>query len=172
MEKIHLSQNLIVLPLQVANAVGAALSQVSGTFDRFVELTDKSRDEAIAMAKKEAISLAVNNGAIKDTVQIIDICETEITYVTLPMTRIKIKAVGDLERYSTTDNSNDTDVVKSDSSKLSKGKGCNGQLYLTLCCPALCADQTCTTLPWSSFFIFELSSCILFPCTLILDRVF
>ena len=112
------------------------------------------------MAKKEAISFAVNNGVITDTVKTVDISETEITYVTLPTARVK--AVGDLEKYNTTDyNINDTDVVKSDFSKISKGKSCNRQLYLTLCCPALCADQTWTVLPCSSFFLLNLAFCLL-----------
>ena len=38
----------------VANAVGAAIGQISGEVDRIFSLSDKSRDEVLAEAKDEA----------------------------------------------------------------------------------------------------------------------
>ena len=81
----------------MANAIGAALSQISGTFDRFVDLSHTTSKEAIEMAKKCAIETAVRNGARPETVQIIEVVDTQISYVAVPTRRIKVKAVGDLE---------------------------------------------------------------------------
>ncbi len=85
--------------LQVANAVGAALSQVSGTFDRFVDISKITIEQAIDSAKKIAVDLAIKNGAMQETVEIIDISDTSVTYVAVPTRRIKVKAVGDLEKH-------------------------------------------------------------------------
>eukprot|EP00794_Sanderia_malayensis_P007001 gene7000-7786_t len=82
---------------EVANAVGAALGQISGTFDRFVDVSTMTVEEAVAMAKESAVQLAQKNGAIEKTVQIIDVVNTSISYVAVPTRRIKVKAVGDLE---------------------------------------------------------------------------
>ena len=60
----------ILNPLQVANAVGAALSQVSGLRDTVVALENVSRDEALDAAKQQAIQNAINNGAQAETVEV------------------------------------------------------------------------------------------------------
>ena len=43
----------------VANAVGAAIGQISGEVDRIFSLADKSRDEVLAEAKDEATKKAI-----------------------------------------------------------------------------------------------------------------
>ncbi|XP_033124834.1 uncharacterized protein LOC117123108 isoform X2 [Anneissia japonica] len=80
---------------QVANAVGAALSQVGGVRDTIVNLTNISREVAVEEAKKAAINEAVKNGADIDTVKVTEVEEISLTYI-YGCTRIKVKAVGDL----------------------------------------------------------------------------
>ena len=65
--------------MQVANAVGAALSQVSGSFDRVV--TDTQRSEAVKEAKAEAVEAAVKAGAVRETVKIIEVNEVALAYL-------------------------------------------------------------------------------------------
>lgn len=81
---------------QVANAVGAALSQVSGSIDYVMSLRDRSRSDVIDYGKTAACEVAVSAGADPKTVKILDIMEVPLTYLPGSVTRIKVKAVGDL----------------------------------------------------------------------------
>lgn len=80
----------------VANAVGAAIAQISGEVDRVFSLADLPRDEAIAQAKTEAIERAVSAGADHDSTQIVDVEDVPLAYLPGNATRIRVKAVGDL----------------------------------------------------------------------------
>ena len=51
----------------VANAVGAAIAQVSGEVDRVYALADIGRDQALTDAKSRAIEAAVSAGASRDS---------------------------------------------------------------------------------------------------------
>eukprot|EP00111_Clytia_hemisphaerica_P003510 TCONS_00010036-protein len=97
---------------QVANAVGAALSQVSGTFDKLIEMNDdqNTRQTILQQAKDYAIEQAVQNGAIRSTCAILDIQEINMTYVALPRKRLTVKAVGDLQDVSTETNVEGTQI--------------------------------------------------------------
>ena len=64
---------------QVANAVGAALAQVSGNFDQVI--SDLSRDEALEQAKSKAIEKAAKNGAIRETVEIVEASDIPVSYL-------------------------------------------------------------------------------------------
>jgi N-methylhydantoinase A/oxoprolinase/acetone carboxylase beta subunit len=81
---------------QVANAVGAAIAQISGEVDHTVTLGTRSRDEALAQAKALAVERAITAGAHPDTVQVIDVEEIPLTYLPSNALRIRVKAVGDL----------------------------------------------------------------------------
>jgi len=81
---------------QVANAVGAAIAQISGEIDRVYALADVSREQALANAKDEAMRRAVDAGAAPDSVQIVDVEEVPLAYLPSNATRIHVKAVGDL----------------------------------------------------------------------------
>lgn len=59
---------------QVANAVGAGLSQVSGTVDTLEDLAKVSRETAIENAKVKAISNAIATGALAETVEVSELC--------------------------------------------------------------------------------------------------
>ena len=81
----------------VANAVGAAIAQISGETDRVFALSEMSRDQAVQIAKDEAIDRAVGAGADRDTVQVVDVEDVPLAYVPGNATRIRVKAVGDLK---------------------------------------------------------------------------
>jgi N-methylhydantoinase A/oxoprolinase/acetone carboxylase beta subunit len=81
----------------VANAIGAAIGQVGGEVDRVFSLDELSRDEALAEAKREAAARATAAGAGEDTVRIVDVDEVPLSYLPGSATRIRVKAVGDLE---------------------------------------------------------------------------
>jgi N-methylhydantoinase A/oxoprolinase/acetone carboxylase beta subunit len=84
----------------VANAIGAAIAQVGGEVDRIFSLEQLPRDAALDEAKREAIQKAVDAGASEDTVQVVDVEEVPLAYLPSNATRIRVKAVGELELRS------------------------------------------------------------------------
>lgn len=80
----------------VANAIGSAISKVSGTYEQLIDYNETPRDEALAKARAEAVELAVAAGAIRDTVEIIDAEDVPLQYYPGNTARVKIKAAGDL----------------------------------------------------------------------------
>ena len=81
-----------------ANAVGAAIAQVSGEVDRVVSLDRIGRGAALAEAQAQAMQKAAVLGAARETVAVVDVEETPLTYLPGHATRIRVKAVGELER--------------------------------------------------------------------------
>ncbi|GBD16053.1 hypothetical protein HRbin26_00948 [bacterium HR26] len=81
---------------EVANAIGAAIAQVSGEVDRVFSLEGRSRDSALAEAKAEAERLAVEAGADPATVSVVEVDEIPLAYLPSNAVRIRVKAVGDL----------------------------------------------------------------------------
>jgi len=79
-----------------ANAVGAAIAQISGEVDRVFSMAAMTRDEAVAMAKAEATERAIAAGADPGTVAIVDVEDIPLAYLPGNATRIRAKAVGDL----------------------------------------------------------------------------
>jgi N-methylhydantoinase A/oxoprolinase/acetone carboxylase beta subunit len=81
---------------EAANAVGAAIAQISGEIDRVYALHSMTRDEAIASAKDEATERAIAAGADRESIQIVDVEDVPLAYLPGNATRIRVKAVGDL----------------------------------------------------------------------------
>ncbi|MDR1078435.1 MAG: hydantoinase/oxoprolinase family protein [Propionibacteriaceae bacterium] len=81
---------------EVANAIGAAIAQVSGEVDRVYAIPDGQRDRIVEEAKAEAIDKAVAAGASPGAVQVVDFDEVPLPYVPGNATRIRVKAVGEL----------------------------------------------------------------------------
>lgn len=79
-----------------ANAIGSAISKVSGTYEQLVNYDEVPREEALARAKEEATAMAVAAGAIPETVEIIDMEDVPLAYYPGNTNRVKIKAAGDL----------------------------------------------------------------------------
>ena len=80
---------------EAANAVGAAIAQVSGEIDRVYELANRSRAEVIAEAKAAAMQRAIAAGARPETVEIVDVYDVPLAYLPANATRVHVKAVGD-----------------------------------------------------------------------------
>jgi N-methylhydantoinase A/oxoprolinase/acetone carboxylase beta subunit len=91
------SQVLRAPHYQVANAVGAAMAQISGEVDYTVTLGTRSRAEALAQARALAVERAITAGAHPDTVQVVDIEEIPLTYLPSNALRLRVKAVGDVD---------------------------------------------------------------------------
>ena len=79
-----------------ANAIGSAISKVSGVYEALVDYDKAPRDEALAQARTAAIEAAVEAGAIRDTVEIIDAEDVPLQYYPGHTNRVKVKAAGDL----------------------------------------------------------------------------
>ena len=80
-----------------ANAIGSAISKVSGTYEKLIDYNQIPREEALENAKNEAIDMAVNAGAVRETVEIIDVEDVPLAYYAGNTNRVKIKAAGDLQ---------------------------------------------------------------------------
>ena len=80
---------------EVANAVGAAIAQVSGEVDKIMSL-DEGREGVIERARSEAVANAAANGASPDSVRIVEIEDLPVAYMESSMVRVRAKAVGDL----------------------------------------------------------------------------
>lgn len=80
----------------VANAVGAAIAQVSGEVERVVSITEENRNRLLDEARDEAKGNAIKAGAIADSVEVIEVEQIPIGYLPGNPSRLRVKAVGDL----------------------------------------------------------------------------
>ncbi|KAF4464181.1 hypothetical protein FALBO_9003 [Fusarium albosuccineum] len=79
-----------------ANAVGAAIAKVSGEID-IVEIPEgRSEKEVIDAACAKAVDLAVQKGASREDVQIVEINKMPLQYTPNGAMRVQIRAVGHL----------------------------------------------------------------------------
>ncbi|GAB3060134.1 hydantoinase/oxoprolinase N-terminal domain-containing protein [Sediminivirga luteola] len=81
----------------VANAIGAAIAQIGGEIDQVFTVAPGTRDDVVAEAREAAVDRAVEAGADRDTVRIVDFDEVPLPYLPGNATRIRCKAVGDLK---------------------------------------------------------------------------
>ena len=79
-----------------ANAIGAAIASVSGQVDRIFHFGPGGRKAALDEASQEARDHAVAAGADPGTVQIVELEEIPLAYLTSPAVRIRAKAAGEL----------------------------------------------------------------------------
>ena len=80
----------------VANAVGAAIGQISGEVDRIFSLGKLSREDALSAALAEATAKAIAAGADKDSIELLDQEDVPLAYLPGNATRIRLKVVGNL----------------------------------------------------------------------------
>ena len=80
----------------VANAIGAAIGTVSGQVDRIFPLGQTSRADVIEEATAIAKEQAVRAGAAAGRVEIVDLEEIPLAYLTDPALRVRVKAAGPL----------------------------------------------------------------------------
>jgi N-methylhydantoinase A/oxoprolinase/acetone carboxylase beta subunit len=81
----------------VANAIGAAIAQVSGQCEKVYSLVKISRDDAISEAREKAIKEAIDAGADEKSVEIVEVEDIPLAYLPGNATRIKVKAAGNLK---------------------------------------------------------------------------
>ena len=78
----------------VANAVGAAIAQVSGEIDQIFQ--NLSRDGAIAEARRLAEDRAVAGGADAATLQVVEVEDLPLAYLPGNSLRVRVRVVGDI----------------------------------------------------------------------------
>lgn len=81
----------------VANAVGAAIGQISGEVDRIFSLDGLTREAALAEARREATAKAIAAGARPDSIEVLDQEDVPLAYLPGNATRIRLKVVGELD---------------------------------------------------------------------------
>ncbi len=81
----------------VANAIGASIAQVGGEIDKVFAVDPGRRDAILDEVRQEAVDKAIAAGASPATVKIVDFDQVPIPYLPGNATRIRAKAVGDLD---------------------------------------------------------------------------
>nr|VFK49466.1 MAG: Hydantoinase/oxoprolinase [Candidatus Kentron sp. SD] len=81
----------------VANAIGAAIAQVSGEVDGIFSYADLPRGEILAEAQSIASKRALAAGAGADTLRVVDVEEVPLAYLPNRAVRVRVKVVGDLK---------------------------------------------------------------------------
>jgi len=88
---------VVAVPHQaVANAVGAAIAQVSGEADQVFQ--NLSREEAIAEARRIAEARAVQAGAAAATLTVVDVEDLPLAYLPGNSLRARVRVVGEIAR--------------------------------------------------------------------------
>ena len=81
----------------VANAVGAAIGQISGEVDRIFSLEGTTREDALAAARAEATDKALAAGARPNSIELLDQEDVPLAYLPGNATRIRVKVVGAMD---------------------------------------------------------------------------
>lgn len=82
----------------VANAVGAAIAQVSGEVDRIFSLANGlTRETCLKQAEEEAREKAMRSGAAPATITVIEREDVPLAYLPGNATRIHVKVVGEMD---------------------------------------------------------------------------
>ncbi|PNY21208.1 Hydantoin utilization protein A [Tolypocladium capitatum] len=79
-----------------ANAVGAAIAKVSGEVDTVEILEGKQEKDVIGSACQRAIDQAIDKGAAREDVKIVEINRMPLQYMSQVTIRIQVRAVGKL----------------------------------------------------------------------------
>lgn len=83
----------------VANAIGAAIAQVSGEIDQVLAYDTHGRTAALDQARSAATAKAAAAGADEKTIRIIDVEELPLQYLPGGAVRVRVKAVGELAAF-------------------------------------------------------------------------
>jgi len=96
-EPIPGAGEVIVPPYaSVANAIGAAIAQVGGEVDRVFYYAKSGREASLEAARTAAKQAAVDAGADRATVKIVELEELPLAYVPDGAVRIRVRAAGEL----------------------------------------------------------------------------
>lgn len=85
----------------VANAIGAAISQISGSIDGVFDVATKGRSAVVEEVKEAAIREAIRAGADESSIEIVELEEIPLSYLPSNAVRFKVKAVGNLRKKTT-----------------------------------------------------------------------
>ncbi len=81
----------------VANAIGAAISQVGGRIKKIFDFgMEGGRDAALELAIQEARDEAIAAGAVPESIQVLDIEEYPMTHMKTSAVDVRVRVVGDL----------------------------------------------------------------------------
>ncbi|KAH8881758.1 hypothetical protein GQ53DRAFT_799011 [Thozetella sp. PMI_491] len=80
----------------VANAVGAAIAKISGDVDQIEIPGDRNPDDIVEEMKNKAIEAACQNGAIRESVRIVEVERIPLQYAHNAAFRVVVRACGDL----------------------------------------------------------------------------
>ncbi|ESK98388.1 hydantoinase [Moniliophthora roreri MCA 2997] len=96
-EKIEGVSEIITPPYHsVANAVGAAIANVSGEVDTIEVLQGRSLPDVLERIKTEARRKCVETGAKQESVKVVEVQVLPVQYVTNQATRIIVRAIGEI----------------------------------------------------------------------------
>ena len=83
----------------VANAIGSAISQVSGQIERVFSMNELGREQTVEAAKEMARQEAIDAGADPDKLVIVDFEEVPLAYLPGDAAKIRAKAAGVLATH-------------------------------------------------------------------------
>lgn len=78
----------------VANAIGASISQISGQYEQIYIYSKEPREDSLKDAREKAVKQAVLAGAVSETIELVEVEETPLAYHPENATRLKVKVVG------------------------------------------------------------------------------
>lgn len=80
-----------------ANAIGAAISQVSGEIELVINLDEHPREEAVAATIDAARARAVDAGACPTTLEVVELAEVPMAYMPGNAIQLAVKVIGDVK---------------------------------------------------------------------------
>ena len=86
----------------VANAIGAAIAQVSGRVDRIYALQGRQRQDILQEAREAAEADAVRAGADPDDLEVVEIEEVPLAYLPGNASRVRVVVAGKLRQEAAT----------------------------------------------------------------------
>lgn len=81
---------------EVANAVGAAMATVSASVDKLFAVTGGERDALLDQARQSALDEVVRLGGDPSAASIVDVEESQLSYLPSPVLRLRVKAAAPL----------------------------------------------------------------------------
>lgn len=82
---------------EVANAIGVALGEISGQFDKIVSIDPNAREQVMLELEEQAKQMAIEAGACSDNVTVIERSEIPLSYLQGNRVHVKIKAAGHIK---------------------------------------------------------------------------
>lgn len=79
---------------EVGGAVGTTIAEIGAYAEGVVDLEREDRDAAITRVTEQAMDNAVRAGAIRDTVEVVDVEEIPFTYMPGKREKIRVRVKG------------------------------------------------------------------------------